>query len=264
MRIRGAGDSRFARRLHRTRQSGLRVDPAARPDECGRDPRCDVYDYPIERAKDFLKSEGCPEPAVYTGSNEAWKGICERDDLDLIYVLTPTFYHAEMAVHVLTSGKHAAVEVSAAQRVDDCWRLVDASERTRRHCVMLENCVYDFFESMAINMAHQGVFGEIIHAEGALYQPERPLFEEPKPPRSKAVGPWYGFRFWQWRGTGFRRTEPRDLPGAKIGRGDRLDYLTSMETDDFIRENRQRSRRLGKRLSPAVQEQAARRKRQRR
>ena len=80
---------------------------------------CDVYDYPIERAKDFLKSKGCPEPAVYTGSNEAWKGICERDDLDLIYVLTPTFYHAEMAVHVLTSGKHAAVEVSAAQRVDD-------------------------------------------------------------------------------------------------------------------------------------------------
>jgi len=99
---------------------------------------CDVYDYPIQRAKDFLASQGCPEPVVYTGSNEAWKGMCERDDLDLIYVLTPTFYHAEMAVHVLTSGKHAAVEVSAAQRVDDCWRLVDASERMRKHCVMLE------------------------------------------------------------------------------------------------------------------------------
>ena len=39
VRILGAGDSAFASRLHRTRQSRLRVDPAARPDECGRDPR---------------------------------------------------------------------------------------------------------------------------------------------------------------------------------------------------------------------------------
>ncbi len=197
---------------------------------------CDVYDYPIERAKDFLKSKGCPEPAVYTGSNEAWKGMCERDDLDLIYVLTPTFYHAEMAVHVLTSGKHAAVEVSAAQRVDDCWRLVDASERTRRHCVLLENCVYDFFESMAINMAHQGVFGEIIHAEGAYINPERPLFEEPKPPRSKESAPWYGSVLAMAPGNRIPTHGTAPICQAmKIGRGDRLDYLTSMETDDFIR-----------------------------
>ena len=34
-------------------------------------------------------------------------------------------------------------------------------------CMMLENCVYDFFELTCLNMAQQGLFGEILHAEGA-------------------------------------------------------------------------------------------------
>ncbi|NLF67644.1 MAG: Gfo/Idh/MocA family oxidoreductase [Candidatus Anammoximicrobium sp.] len=197
---------------------------------------CDVYDFPIQRAKDFLRLHRRPEPAVYTGSRDAWKALCEREDLDLIYVLTPTFYHAEMAVHVMASGKHAAVEVSAAQRVDDCWRLVDTSERTRKHCVILENCVYDFFESMAINMAHQGFFGDIVHAEGAYLHPERPLFDEPKPPLSKESAPWYGSVLALAPGNRIPTHGTAPICQAmKIGRGDRLDYLTSMETDDFIR-----------------------------
>jgi len=33
--------------------------------------------------------------------------------------------------------------------------------------MMLENCCYDFFELLTLNMARQGMFGEIIHGEGA-------------------------------------------------------------------------------------------------
>lgn len=32
---------------------------------------------------------------------------------------------------------------------------------------MLENCCYDFFEMLTLNMTRQGLFGELVHAEGA-------------------------------------------------------------------------------------------------
>ena len=67
----------------------------------------------------------------------------------------------------MEAGKHAFVEVPAASTLDECWRLVDASERTRRHCVMLENCCYGENELMVLGMVRAGLFGELTHAEAA-------------------------------------------------------------------------------------------------
>jgi predicted dehydrogenase len=72
-----------------------------------------------------------------------------------------------MALYAMEHGKHVAVEIPAATTVDDCWKLVETSERTKKHCMMLENCCYDFFELLTLNMARQGFFGEIVHVEGA-------------------------------------------------------------------------------------------------
>ena len=49
-------------------------------------------------------------------------------------------------------GKHVAIEVPAALTVKDCWALVDKAEETQLHCMMLENCCYDFFELATLNM----------------------------------------------------------------------------------------------------------------
>ena len=72
-------------------------------------------------------------------------------------------------------GKHVALEVPAAMTIDECWQLVDAAERTRRHCMMLENCCYDFFEMATLNMASRGLFGEVMHVEGAYIHDLRSL-----------------------------------------------------------------------------------------
>jgi len=64
-------------------------------------------------------------------------------------------------------GKHAFVEVSAAVTVDECWQLVDASEKYQRHCSILENCCYGEEELFVLHMARQGLFGELKHAECA-------------------------------------------------------------------------------------------------
>ncbi|MGM0506519.1 MAG: Gfo/Idh/MocA family protein, partial [Bacteroidota bacterium] len=106
------------------------------------------------------------DPETYTGE-EDWKRICEREDIDLIYICTPWHLHTPNAVYAMQNGKHAATEIPAAQTIEECWQLVNTSEETRRHCMMLENVCYDFFEMVTLKMARDGFFGELIHGEGA-------------------------------------------------------------------------------------------------
>ena len=91
----------------------------------------------------------------------------ELPELDLIYICTPWVWHTPMALYSMENGKHVACEVPISRTVDESWQLVETSERTKKHCMMLENCCYDFFELLTLNMARKGLFGEIIHAEGA-------------------------------------------------------------------------------------------------
>ena len=104
--------------------------------------------------------------ASYSGSEEAWKELCQRDDIDLVYIVTDWQHNAEMMLYAMEQGKHVACEVPAAMTLEEIWKVVDTAERTRKHCMMLENCVYDFFELTTLNMARQGLFGEILHVEG--------------------------------------------------------------------------------------------------
>ena len=67
----------------------------------------------------------------------------------------------------MKDGKHVAIEVPGALTMEDIWALINTSEKTRKHCMQLENCVYDFFELTTLNMAQKGLFGEILHAEGS-------------------------------------------------------------------------------------------------
>ena len=57
-----------------------------------------------------------------------------------MYIATPWLWHLPMSLAAMNAGKHVGVEVPAVRTIEDGWKLVEASERTRRHCVMLENC----------------------------------------------------------------------------------------------------------------------------
>lgn len=128
---------------------------------------CDLRPELVEKAQKTLVSSGMPEAATYSGAEDAWKQLCNRDDIDLVYVVTDWKHHAEMGVYAMEHGKHVAIEVPAAMTLNEIWALINTSEKTRKHCMQLENCVYDFFELTTLNMAQQGLFGEILHVEGA-------------------------------------------------------------------------------------------------
>ena len=128
---------------------------------------CDLVPENVAKCQQTLEKAGLPAAAEYTGSEEAWKELCERDDIDLVYIATDWKHHAMMGVYAMEQGKHAAIEVPSAMTLDEIWTLIDTSERTRKHCMQLENCVYDFFEMNTLNMAQQGLFGEVLHVEGS-------------------------------------------------------------------------------------------------
>ena len=98
---------------------------------------CDLVPAYIERAQNILKEAGLPAAEVYCGEEDLWKKVCERDDIDLIYVCTDWELHTPIAVYAMEHGKHVATEVPAALTIDECWQLVNTAEKTRRHCMML-------------------------------------------------------------------------------------------------------------------------------
>ena len=128
---------------------------------------CDLSAEKVAASQKTLIDAGCKPAAEYIGSPDAWKQLCERDDIDLVYVVTDWENHAKMGVYAMECGKHVAIEVPAAMTMDEIWQLGNTSEPTRKHCMQLENCIYDYFELTTLNMAQQGVFGEILHVEGA-------------------------------------------------------------------------------------------------
>lgn len=193
---------------------------------------CDLEQYNVDRAQEKLLNAGLPKADEYTGP-EDWKKICERDDIDLIYICTNWKLHTPIAVYAMEHGKHVATEVPAALTIDECWQLVNTAEKTRKHCMMLENCNYDFFEMATLNMAQQGLFGEIVHGEGAYIHDLRFLnFAE-----YDTVGA-YAYHG-MWRLEHLKKFDGNLYPTHGFGpichimnihRGDKMNYLVSLSS----------------------------------
>lgn len=131
---------------------------------------CDVSEESVKKALSKLEETGNLQkgdnpPKTFWGS-EGWKRLCESDDIDVVYIVVPWAPHAAMSLYAMECGKHVAVEVPAAMTLEDCWALVDTSERTGRYCMMLENSVYDDFSLTCLNMVQQSLFGELVYGDG--------------------------------------------------------------------------------------------------
>lgn len=188
---------------------------------------CDLEADRVARSQEILAGRGKPAAAEYSGE-DGWKQLCERDDIDLVYICTNWQTHVDMAVYAMECGKHVAVEVPAAMSVAECWRLVDTSERTRKHCMMLENCVYDFFELTCLNMAQQGLFGEVLHAEGAYIHNLEPFWDYYHDNWRLDFNQKHGGDVYATHGFG------PDCQVLNIHRGDKLEYLVSMDTKSVV------------------------------
>ena len=184
---------------------------------------CDMLEDRTKAANDTLIKNGFPKAAAFFGEN-AWKQVTALKNVDLVYIVTDWKHHANIAVQAMKDGKHVAVEVPGALTMKEIWELINTSEKTRKHCMMLENCVYDFFELTTLNMAQQGLFGEILHAEGSYIH---------------GLQPYWGEYWNNWR-MDYNRKHRGDIYAThgmgpaclalNIHRGDKMNFLVSMDT----------------------------------
>ncbi len=188
---------------------------------------CDIEPERCDSAQAMILRAGAPAADIYTGSDSAWRELVARPDIDLVYVATDWKNHARMGLAAMEAGKHVAIEVPAAMSLDEIWDLVNTSERTRKHCMMLENCVYDFFEMNTLNMAQNGVFGDIVHVEGSYIH---------------NLADFWDAYYDNWRLDYNHHNRGDVYPTHGMGpacqlldihRGDRMKTLVAMDTDPF-------------------------------
>lgn len=190
---------------------------------------CDIRPDKASAARDKLAGTR-HRPEVVVGPEE-WKRVCERDDIDMVMLTTPWYMHAAMAVYAMDHGKHVASEVPAAGTIEECWALVETAERTRKHCIMLENDSYLPFQIMTLNMARQGFFGEVVHGDCA--------YNTSKMQNNFSRNMYWDM--WWLRQYASRRGNIYPTHGLgpvsqvmNINRGDRFDFLVSVESNDFM------------------------------
>ncbi|QZT35759.1 Gfo/Idh/MocA family oxidoreductase [Halosquirtibacter xylanolyticus] len=203
---------------------------------------CDIRQAALDGAQKILSDAALPKAKEFIGSDTAFKEMCDSNLVDLVYIATPWEWHVPVAVAAMEGNKHAAVEVSTAKTMEECWQIVETSERTRKHCVILENCCYDFFEMLTLSMAQNGVFGDLIHGEGAyIHDLDYWLFNKPKD--EKMSDGAYTKMWRMYENERMANVYPTHGLGPicqamNVNRGDRLDYLTSIMSNDFTLEQR--------------------------
>lgn len=184
---------------------------------------CDVEQKNTEKVNQMLEKKGLPKAQEFYGDTSVWRKVTALPNVDLIYIATDWKSHATIGVQGMKDGKHVAIEVPAAMTLEEIWALINTSEQTRKHCMQLENCVYDFFELTTLNMVQQGLLGEIVHGEGAYIHGLQPYWD----------------KYWNnWR-MDYNRKHRGDLypthglgpvcQAMNIHRGDRMNYLVSVD-----------------------------------
>lgn len=187
----------------------------------------DIVPEKVEKIQKWVVDAGFEKPTGYTRGERDFERMCENEDLNIVMTATPWKWHVPVCVSAMKNGKHSAPEVPAAVTIDECWELVETSEKYLKYCVMLENCCYDRFEMLMFNMAKKGLLGELIHGEGG-YMHDLQLIK---------LG---GHDESLWRTDHSVRRNGNLYPTHGIGpiaqcmninRGDKLNYLVSMSSN---------------------------------
>ncbi len=186
---------------------------------------CDINPDYLYRAKRWVEEAGKPSPRLYDRGPTDFLRLCEKEDLDLIITATPWELHATVCIAAMKNGKHAATEVPAALTLEECWEMVETSEKQKKQCIMLEQANYSPDSLAVLEMAQKGVFGEILYSTGGYvhdlrlvkFDPERePWRLQHSVDRNGNLYPTHPIGPMAW--------------WMNINRGDRFEYVVSMST----------------------------------
>jgi len=186
---------------------------------------CDLDEEAVTCAQDVAQQSTGVRPDAYAGA-DAWLHLCDRDDLDAVIIATPWESHARIALVAMKAGKYVGVEVPACLTMEECYALVETSEKTGMPCMMLENVNYLRSNLAVLRMVREGIFGELLHAQAGYQHDCRFLAF-----RDDGHLTWRGERLARWNGNQYPTHSVGPIAWwMNINRGDRFVRLVSMST----------------------------------
>jgi len=127
---------------------------------------CDVQQRMIDMSLGLVAKASKPKPTVIIDGPQGYKKLLDRKDIDAVIIATPWEWHTVMCLDAMNAKKYVGCEVITGMTVDECWEIVDTSEKTGIPLMMLENVCYRRDVMAVMNMVRQNIFGELIHLQG--------------------------------------------------------------------------------------------------
>ncbi len=127
---------------------------------------CDVQQRMIDMSLQLVSKAGKPKPQIILEGTTGYKKLLDRKDIDAVIIATPWEWHTAMCLDAMNARKYVGCEVITGMTIDECWQLVDTSEKTGMPLMMLENVCYRRDVMAVMNMVRQNIFGELIHLQG--------------------------------------------------------------------------------------------------
>ena len=117
-------------------------------------------------AQAILTKHNHPKADEYGNGDFAYRELIARKDIDAVIISSPWEWHARQGCDAMRAGKIVGMEVCGAMTLGECWDYVRTSQETGVPIMMLENVCYRRDVMAVLNMTRQGLFGEIVHAQG--------------------------------------------------------------------------------------------------
>lgn len=202
---------------------------------------CDIDEKMIDMVLNVFEKQGRPKPKIYRDGPEDFRNMVSNEDLDGVYIATPWEWHHPMAMAAMENGCNVGTEVPAALTINECWDLVNTSEKSGKLCMIMENVNYRRDIMAVLNMVRKDLFGELLHCQGGYQHDLRHVkFNDGEGAYGGGVEfGEKGFSEARWR-TQHSVDKNADLypthglgpisPMLKINRGNRMLHLTSTAT----------------------------------
>jgi predicted dehydrogenase len=162
---------------------------------------CDIQQRMVDLCLPLIEKSGKRKPQIILEGTQGYKKLLDNKDIDAVIIATPWEWHTVMCLDAMNAKKQVGCEVITGTTIEECWQLVDTSEKTGMHLMMLENVCYRRDVMAVMNMVRQNIFGELIHLQGGYQHDLREVkFNDGKKPYGGgAEFGEKGFSEAQWR-----------------------------------------------------------------
>lgn len=102
---------------------------------------------------------------------DEYNNLLSSGTIDAVYLATPNFDHVDLAVRTLEAGIHLLLEKPMATSVEDCERIIAASERTGAKLMVAYRMHHEPAMLKAFETARSGKLGHLRYFNSSFSQP---------------------------------------------------------------------------------------------